>query len=151
MHIRQILTTGLLALLLGGCASTSNSAPEASIASLANSKWLVTGLGKADKTVSPTTPSDKFTLDFDAAGRASGQSGCNRYSSAYTGAGNQIKFGLGISTRMMCVEPEDIMAQEALMLQALTTIATWRIENGGLVMRTAAGDIALTAKPLKSM
>jgi heat shock protein HslJ len=61
-------------------------------------------------------------------------------------SGNQISFSQVAGTRMMCVQPQDIMQREAWMLAALASVATWSSEGDVLVLRTATGATALTLR-----
>ncbi len=111
-------------------------------AGLANSHWQVTGVSDGKELVSTRESGVTMTLTFDGAGRASGQSGCNRFSEGYVESGNQLTFSQAAGTRMMCMQPQDIMQREAWMLAALGSVATWSAEGDVLVLRTATGATA---------
>jgi heat shock protein HslJ len=87
-----------------------------------------------------------MNLLLDGGGRASGQSGCNRFSASYTQSGAQLQFSQAAGTRMMCVQPEGVMQFEAWMRAALTSVAAWSMEGDVLTLRTVTGATALTLK-----
>jgi heat shock protein HslJ len=80
--------------------------------SLSGSEWLLedlSGNGVIDNI--------QATLNFPEAGRASGNTSCNRFSGPVEVSGDNIKFGPLASTRMACLEAA--MNQETKYLNAL--------------------------------
>ena len=71
-------------------------------------------------------------------GRAAGSAGCNRFSGSYDLAGDQLTFGPSAATRKMCA---DGMDQEMAYLQALTRIASYKIEGEELRVRDEDGEV----------
>ena len=137
-------TPVLFSALLCACAVPSSNAPATpAMATLANSQWQVVGINNGKQAVSSVLPGSALTLAFDAAGRASGNSGCNRFSASYAETGNSLRFGQAAGTRMMCVRPEGVMEQEAQMLAALGSVAQGRMAEGRLVLRTESQATAL--------
>jgi heat shock protein HslJ len=115
-------------------------------AELANGPWQVTGVSNGQALVATKEAGSSMNLLLDGGGRASGQSGCNRFSAGYTQSGTQLQFSQAAGTRMMCVQPEGVMQYEAWMLAALTSVAAWSMDGDVLTLRTATGATALTLK-----
>jgi uncharacterized membrane protein len=77
------------------------------------------------------------TVVFDREGRASGRSGCNRFTGAYTLSGEGLSFGQIAGTRMACPPAEMDTERRFLdLLQKVTRVTPG--ENGQL--RLMAGD-----------
>lgn len=72
--------------------------------------------------------------------RVGGSGGCNRITGGYTLAGDRLTFGRTAATMMACAEG---MAQERAFLDALSTVARWRIEGQRLALSDARGDVVL--------
>ena len=79
------------------------------------------------------------TMRFDADGRLSGKSFCNRYGARYQTDGARIAFSAAMSTRMMCA-PE-MMAREQRFLSLFNGDTQWRVENDMLTLTTDNGLI----------
>uniref|UniRef100_UPI004056DBFF META domain-containing protein n=1 Tax=Candidatus Electronema sp. TaxID=2698783 RepID=UPI004056DBFF len=62
-----------------------------------------------------------MTVSFGNDGKVSGTAGCNRYFSSYAASvsGETVSISALSATRMLCNEPEGIMAQEQRFLAAL--------------------------------
>lgn len=125
--------------VLGACAGTRS-------ADLVNGPWQVTGVSNGQALVATKESSVSMNLQFNGAGQASGQSGCNRFSAAYVQSGAQLRFSQAAGTRMMCAQPEGVMHYEAWMLSALATVASWGMEGDVLTLRTANGAAAMTLR-----
>ena len=77
------------------------------------------------------------TVVFDSEGRASGRSGCNRFTGGYQLSGEGLSFGQIAGTRMACPPAESETEQRFLdLLQKVTRVTPG--ENGQL--RLMAGD-----------
>lgn len=137
-HLHNALIT---VALLSGCATQTPA--SGNTPSLANSQWQVSAVNNGRQAVSSVLNGSQLTLAFNAAGLASGLSGCNRFSAPYTEIARSLHFGAVAGTRKMCAEPIGLMAQESQMLTALSTVASWEMENGRLVLRTESGAMAL--------
>lgn len=70
-------------------------------------------------------------LDFGPDGRLSGHTSCNRLSASYTLAGDALKVGAVVTTRMAC--PRLQMEQEDRVLTALELARTARVRPDGLL------------------
>ena len=72
-------------------------------------------------------------IELLADGKVTGKTGCNRLMSSYTHEGNQLKFGIGAGTMMMC--PPDFMLIEAAMQKALAATAAFTIDGDALQIK----------------
>ncbi|NJL90053.1 MAG: META domain-containing protein [Coleofasciculaceae cyanobacterium SM2_1_6] len=72
-------------------------------------------------------------------GRVSGRGGCNHYNSSFTLQGDRLTILPGVTTRMFCQQPEGVMGQESYYLAKLTTVASYRIQDGSLTLLDAEG------------
>jgi heat shock protein HslJ len=80
----------------------------------------------------------EVTLRVDSSFRATGSSGCNRFSSAmYPGQGQTLMAGPPALTRRTC--PPPIMAFERTFLQGLYSRPQWDQTGDRLVLKTKAG------------
>jgi heat shock protein HslJ len=103
---------------------------------LENTEWSLVELGGKPMLGAGNRP---LTLRLDPAGkRASGFAGCNRYSGSYELAGNSLKFGPTIMTKMACDQGMDA---EAAWADVLGRVTAWRIAGGNLEL--LAGDAVL--------
>jgi heat shock protein HslJ len=87
--------------------------------------WMLTSGGEH-------APSATF-----ADGTVAGSSGCNRYTATYTLDGDRLKIGPAITTKMACGPPADTI--ERGYLAALERVATWRVDDGELVLADTQG------------
>ena len=115
---------------------------------LAGTSWQITAYNNGRQAVTSPILGTSLTLVFGADGSLTGSAGCNNFMTSYTVTGGEIAVEPPASTRMMCVEPEGIMEQEAEFLAALASAATYTIRGDMLEFRTADDAIALHAAPL---
>jgi heat shock protein HslJ len=131
---------GLTILVVAACDSTGsapNLTPEpTSAADLAGTSWAVVSIGGA-----PVVEGSGPHLTFGADGNASGSTGCNSMSGSYTTDGAALTLGPMATTRMAC--EENLMAQEAAVLQALTGVSGWEIDSDGLLHLTGGTELVL--------
>jgi heat shock protein HslJ len=114
---------------------------------LSGTSWDVVNYNNGRQAVVGVISGTLPTANFGPDGRLSGSAGCNTYTATYeTGADMSITIGPPASTRMMCAEPEGVMAQESEYLAALATAATYRIDGDTLEMRTADDAMAALFK-----
>ena len=110
---------------------------------LADTSWKVTNYNNGKQAVVNVLADTAPTVTFGADGSVSGSSGCNSFNgSAVEGAGT-VKIGPLASTRKLCPTPEGVMEQEAALLAALESGATFTIEGNKLEIRTADKTIAV--------
>jgi heat shock protein HslJ len=86
----------------------------------------------------------RISASFGTNGRVSGSAGCNQYFAAYTLDGPSMRIGAAGATRRFCAEPDGMMNQERLYLEALQTTATFRLNGDRLELRTANGALAVS-------
>ena len=108
-------------------------------ATLAGTAWQLAAMPGATALVGPRGP---LSLSFDEAGRASGNSGVNRFSAGVEADATRLAFRAAISTRM--AGPPEAMALESLFLARLQQTASWRIEGDRLTLRDATGAELMT-------
>jgi putative lipoprotein len=101
--------------------------------SLAGTSWWVediSGRGVIDMT--------HTTIEFDADGRVSGDTGCNRYFGSVEFTGPEISFGPLAGTRKACAA--SLMDQEMNFFQAMGKVSQWEVAETGLLhLRDADG------------
>jgi len=137
--ILPVLALGAVALLVGGCASssdsTSSSAPKPAPAfPLAGPSWQLVELD--GKPVPATEGLQRPTLQLDAGFlRASGNGGVNRYTASYELSGLALRFGTIAGTKM-AGRPE-AMALEDAYFKALPTVSSWSITGNHLELKSA--------------
>ena len=74
-------------------------------------------------------------IEFSEDGRVGGDASCNRFSGGYELTGTTLALGEIAATRRMC--SETLNDQELRVLQVLSRVAGWRIENGLLLLLDA--------------
>lgn len=102
---------------------------------LAAYTWTLVLLGER---ANPLGAGDKAPdLTFTAAeSRASGFAGCNRFSGAYTVAGDSLHFGPLLSTKMACPGSDQV---EVGYLAALGAVVTYTLADSSLILHGAGG------------
>lgn len=111
---------------------------------LAGTTWQVTGYNNGQDAVVSVLTGSTPTVAFGADGAVTGSGGCNTLRGTFTASGGTIKVGPLASTKMACAEPAGVMEQEARLVAALESAATYKIEGQKLELRTAADAIAAT-------
>lgn len=105
--------------------------------------WTVTGYNNGREAVVSLVPGSTITADFAEDGSLSGDSGVNRYRSAYEVTGDS---GIAISPpagTLKAGDP-DLMEQERLFLAALESAETFTLQGGQLTLRDGSDAIAVT-------
>jgi heat shock protein HslJ len=103
----------------------------------------VTGYNNGNEAVVSVVIGTELTAVFGEDGSLSGSAGCNNMTGSYTTQDNTIQIGPIATTRMMCVEPEGVMEQEAQYTAALMSAATYSVRGDQLEMRTADDAMAV--------
>jgi heat shock protein HslJ len=117
---------------------------EAGSLTLAGTSWEVMAYNNGKQAVVSVLGGTRITSHFGDDGRVTGSAGCNQYFAGYEVKGESISIALPGATRRFCAEPEEIMDQEAGFLEALSSVATFRLEGERLALRTLDGALALT-------
>ena len=80
------------------------------------------------------------TLRLEAStSRAAGFAGCNRFSASYTLAGDSLRFGPVIATKMACADGDEL---ERGFLGALPVVATYEATDSVLILKGPGGPLA---------
>lgn len=112
---------------------------------LADSAWTVTNYNNGNEAVVSPILDTTVTLTFAPDGSLSGSAGCNSFFGSYQLDESNITIGSIGSTEMFCESPEGLMEQEAAVLAALPTAATWEIMGDQLWIRSDDDAIVLIA------
>ena len=128
----------VLALLLPACVAAEPAGPLP--ADLAGTHWIA-------KTVAgqPVPEDIAVTLEFAAADRIGGRSGCNRYTGPIRVVEGRLEVGPLAATRMACPPPQ--MAMETAFLAALSGAQRLRRDNSALVLEPADGAASTRLLP----
>lgn len=119
------------------------------VSGLGGTTWSVTGYNNGKQAVVSVLAGSDLSANFSADGKLSGSAGCNNYMASYETSDKNIKISSISSTEKACSAPGGIMIQESQFLNALKTVATYRLDGNRLELRTAEGALAvtLTAQP----
>ncbi|WGT46015.1 META domain-containing protein [Tessaracoccus lacteus] len=109
---------------------------------LADTTWNITAYNDGVSAVVSVLEGAEANLTFADDGTISGTGGCNRVLGSYTAGDGTISFGILASTQMFC-GADGVMDQEAAVIAALESAATFSIEGDMLEMRTADDAIAV--------
>jgi len=123
MSLKRFLAATLVVLSVVACGAVTNAG---SVDALTGVAWEATQVGGQ-----PVATAAPVTLSF-ADGKASGRSGCNRYSGTVTVDAGRIRFSEIMSTKMACAE-EGAMMTEMAYLQALSGAEAWSVSGDGLL------------------
>jgi putative lipoprotein len=130
---------GVTILVVAACDSTgsgSNATPEpTSAADLAGTSWTLVSVGGA-----AVVEGSAAHLAFGVDGKASGSTGCNNFNGSYTVDGAALTVGPLATTRMAC---QDLMVQEAAVLEALAGVSGWEIDADGRLHLTGGTELVL--------
>lgn len=91
-----------------------------------------------------TLPDTQVTAVFGADNLLAGSGGCNTYSAGYNLSETQLSIGLPRATFTNCAEPAGVMRTEALYLNLLTAVASYKIDAKTLSLFDAEGTLLLT-------
>ncbi|HZX51982.1 MAG TPA: META domain-containing protein [Pseudomonas sp.] len=115
--MKHLLTAGLLAAGLLGCAAT---APQLETEHSYKVEWI----GER-----PLIDRSHLTITLGDDGRAYGNAGCNHWFAGYQLDGDKLSFSTAGSTRKMCAET--LMEQEARFLDSLSKVQRWDFNDIG--------------------
>lgn len=145
MNSMRIAALGLLLIVLAACGASEATSPPASTATppapappaggsaALDGTWILTTL--AGQPVVGSTP---LTLVLAAGGAASGDGGCNMFSSTATLTDSTIAFAPIISTKRACAD-NLLNTQETAYLAALQSAATFQADGASLTLFDAQG------------
>ena len=84
----------------------------------------------------PWADSSGASITFEN-GKASGSTGCNRFSASYSGSGSELTFGPIATTQMACIGANQ--AQEQAFLRKLEQVRSVAFSNGTLILSDGDG------------
>ena len=141
------IMTSLLVLAAAACGDDSTDAPptKSPVGSdadvLAGTSWVAQRISNDWGGRGPLAGSEP-TIDFGAEGRTvSGSTGCNLYSGDVTIGPGTISMAQVSVTERACV-PQEIMEQEALFLEILTSAEGFTLADEVLELRSADGSVS---------
>jgi heat shock protein HslJ len=141
--MRGVVPAAGLVLFLAACAgppkppSQEQSARPAP-AAITDRDWVLVALGT--QSAPAGRDHQPATLRLEAStSRAVGFAGCNRFSASYTLAGDSLRFGPALATKMACAEGDDL---ERGYLSALPVVATYEATDSTLILNGPAGPVA---------
>jgi len=147
MEIRRTVLVGatlVLVAVLVACATAEPDQSPAEGATLSGTEWALTSLiGQA------LIEDTRITLGFGE-GSLEGSAGCNTYGGSYTVTDDSLRLSDLYWTEMGCLEPEGILDQEMAYLNALNTVASFRVDAGRLELYDEAGTQILVFGPQES-
>lgn len=153
--IRTIFRFAALLPLLAACAAPANegglnrvpafapgsTAPPPMIAAdsndLVDAVWLWQGTQSGGAPAVPPAGADRYTLAFQAGGRANVRADCNRGAGSYEINGAAMKMGPFATTKMMCADG----SRDGEFLRDLERVASYGVERGQLALTLANGGV----------
>lgn len=153
MNSAHSFTAVLGMVLLLSTATVGCSGPRQDSDVLQDTAWVVTGFDNGSgELVEPVAPEQDrwrgIVLEFDSAGRVSGNGGINQFGAEYKAKGDGgLTFGQVASTLMG--GPEELMEQESAFFSTLGKVAKFHIDEGAKVLELsdAHGKVLITAAP----
>lgn len=121
-----------IASVLTGCASAQQAPAFPAGGTFA---WTGTDAGGASRSA-PADPA-RYTIRFDAGGRAILRLDCNRGSARWTRDAGTLSISPPASTKMLC--PDGSL--DATFAADLAQVTRWRVESGDLVLDTRDGSV----------
>lgn len=134
LPLAPMLVLGLIA--CGG----SDTGAGASV-NLEESSWVLSST-TVDGDVVPASAVGEATLTFGADGRASGSTGCNRFTATWSQDGDSLAIQVGAVTQAACLSPE-LALQEQAILALLPQTSLAEVLEGELRLKDSAGSTLL--------
>lgn len=106
--------------------------------------WIVTGYNDGEEAVVGVLDDTEAEVSFDDEGNISGTGGCNRLMGTFTAEQGALNVDPMAMTKMACPEPLGVMEQEAALILALESAATYRVEGNELRLATSEDETAVT-------
>jgi putative lipoprotein len=112
-------------------------------ATITDRDWHLVAIGEQP---APMGAGDRpITLRLESSGtRAVGFAGCNRYSGPFTLAGDSLRFGPAISTKMSCGDADQV---EQGFLAMLPLVVSYEATDTSLVLNGPGGPLARFRQP----
>lgn len=135
-----VAACALVAMLLASCAAAQ---PRTQVFPLDRTyAWVATEAGNSQRSNAPADPS-RYTIAFDADGRATLRLDCNRGSAHWTRDGERLALSPIASTKMMCGGD----SLDAAFASDLAAVERWRLDGRDLVL-TGRDGRSLRFRPL---
>jgi len=144
VNIKRTVLVGatlVLTALLVACATSKTDQLRAEGKVLLETEWVLTSLS-GNALIEDT----QISLSFGE-GSLEGSAGCNTYQGSYTATEDSLRLSDLYWTEMGCLEPEGILDQEMAYLNALNTVASYRLAAGRLELYDEAGTQILVFGP----
>jgi heat shock protein HslJ len=109
--------------------------------------WEVNAFLRGDGFSTPVAGT-MLTATFAADGSLSGSAGCNRFTATYTADAGKLTITPPASTKKLCPEPEDVMAQEAAFLAVLPTATSYQLSGKTLDLLRDDGTRVVSFTPV---
>ena len=107
-------------------------------APITDREWVLVGL--ANQASPAGSGSRPATLRLDStASHAAGFAGCNHFRASYTLAGDSLRFGPVLATKMACADGDEL---ERSFLEALPLVATYEATDSTLILNVPSGSLA---------
>jgi heat shock protein HslJ len=137
-----IAASGAL-LLLAACPSPQKQpSQEQSITTartpITDRDWVLVALGGQSSPAGRGKQPATLRLEASTS-RAVGFAGCNRFSASYTLAGDSLRFGPAIATKMACVDGDEL---ERSFLGAVPMVSTYEATDSTLILKGPSGPLA---------
>lgn len=144
-------------------ATSTSDATGGEAPGLAGTTWNVTEYTLPNGSLTQLWPNTEITIAFDTDVALSGSGGCNTYQGTYEVTGGYDEFEDGVRdpndgqamtvtdlsfTEMACLEPSNVMEQEAEYFDALLKVGRWVIVRGALSLRDTDGFVLIFADPI---
>lgn len=138
INIKQLSLLIIISTTLAACSSAKTEPKPETLPG----NWLVNTI--QDKAVIANSSAQ---LSFHPENKLSGSASCNNISSNYSVQNNSLTIGAIATTRKMCAPA--LMEQESHLLQALSKVKRFQLNNGKLSLYNQQGTIQLEAKRTK--
>jgi len=132
VNVRRLAVA--LATLLSACAAGQPPGRDAAFPAGTTFAWLGTDAGGARRNV-PADPT-RYTIAFEASGRATLRLDCNRGSAQWERDGGKLVLSPVAATKMMC--PRGSL--DTSFANDLSRVESWRVEGGTLVLTGRDGS-----------
>ena len=105
---------------------------------IADRDWVLVALGEQSSPAGRGGQPATLRLEASSS-RAVGFAGCNRFSASYSLAGDSLRFGPAIATKMACADGDKL---ERSFLGALPVVATYEATDSALILKGPSGLLA---------
>jgi len=107
-------------------------------AQITDPEWSLVALGEQPSPLGRGNQPATLRLEASTS-RAVGFAGCNRFSASYILAGDSLRFGPAMATKMACVDGDEL---ERSFLGALPVVTTYEVTDSALILKGPGGRLA---------